>query len=74
MGKIHTRTKRRHGLSTHTRHRYFFSNIPPKNRPKTFKSEEKAKEWAEKQGFKGYKLVNLKSEESSKKKIKVVLS
>lgn len=73
MSKIHTRTKRKYSLSTKFGHKRFFSNIKPKNRPKTFKSEEKAKEWAEKQGLKDYKLLNLKSEESSKKKIKVIL-
>ena len=59
--------------------RYFSKRIPertktrrPRNRPKTFKSEESAKAWAEKQGLKDYKLVNMKSPESKTKKIKVI--
>lgn len=47
----------------------------PRNRsarPKTFKSEESAKAWAENKGVKNYKLVNLKNEESKTKKIRVV--
>ncbi len=43
------------------------------NRPKTFKSEESAKEWAEKEGLKDYKLENLRAPDSKKKpKIRVV--
>jgi len=44
----------------------------PRKRPKTFKTEEAAKKWAEKKGIKDYKLVNLKSPEAETKKIKVV--
>jgi hypothetical protein len=40
-------------------------------RPKTFKTEEAAKAWADKQGFKKYILINLKSAESKTKKIRV---
>ncbi|HLC47168.1 MAG TPA: hypothetical protein VJI75_05565 [Candidatus Nanoarchaeia archaeon] len=42
-----------------------------KQRPKTFASEEAAKRWATAQGLKGYYLVNLKSAESAKKKIRI---
>ena len=59
---------------------YYSKRIPERtavrrkrSRPKTFKTEEAAKAWAEKQGLKKYKLVNLKSSESKTKKIKVVL-
>tara|TARA_Y100000031_G_C8098791_1_gene327713 strand:- start:126 stop:320 length:195 start_codon:yes stop_codon:yes gene_type:complete len=41
-------------------------------RPKTFTSEEKAKEWALKKGIKKYVLKNMKSPEAKVKKIKVV--
>lgn len=41
-------------------------------RPKSFKSEDVAKTWAEKNNIKDYKLVNLKSEDSKKKKIKII--
>ncbi len=43
-----------------------------KTRPKTFKTEASANAYAKKQGIKKYKLVNIKSKESSKKKIKIV--
>ena len=42
-------------------------------RPKTFSNEEAANAWAKKQGFTDYILENLKSEESSTKKIRVVV-
>ncbi|MBR9692172.1 hypothetical protein GOV06_05305 [Candidatus Woesearchaeota archaeon] len=58
---------------------YFSKRIPTRTavrreraRPKTFKTEEAAKVYAEKKGIKDYKLVNLKSPESKIKKIKVV--
>ena len=58
---------------------YFSKRIPerttvrrPRARPKTFKTEEAAKAWAEKQGIKSYKFVNIKSPESKTKKIKIV--
>ena len=44
--KIHTRKKRRFGLSTHLNHYKFFHSGVKKNRPKTFKTEEAANEWA----------------------------
>jgi len=44
----------------------------PRARPKTFKTKELAKAWAEKQGIKKYKLVNIKSPEAKTKKVKVV--
>ena len=44
-------------------------------RPKSFKSEESAKKWAEAKGIKEYKLVSLKVDPTSKhKKIRVVES
>ena len=52
MKKIHTRVKKRHGLSTHLNHYKFFKPGTKKNRPKTFKTEEDANGWALKQGLK----------------------
>jgi len=46
---------------------------PRKKRPKTFKTEESAKAYAEKHKIKDYKLVNLKSSESKDKKLKIVV-
>ncbi len=58
---------------------YYSKRIPTRTavrrertRPKTFKTEEAAKTWAEKKGLKDYKLVNLKSPESKTKKIEVI--
>jgi hypothetical protein len=45
-----------------------------KSRPKTFKTEDAAKSYAEKNGIKNFSLVNLRNEESAGKKIRVVLS
>ena len=60
---------------------YYSKRIPERTavrraraRPKTFKTEEAAKAWAEKQGIKEYKIVNLKSSESKEKKIKVIVN
>ena len=59
--------------------RYYSKRIPERTavrnlrgRSKTFKTEEAAKAYAEEQGLKKYKLVNLKSSESKTKKIKIV--
>ncbi len=50
--KIHTRTKRKWGLSTGLSHYRFFHPGPnKKNRPKTFKTEEAAHAWASKHGL-----------------------
>ncbi|MDD3175902.1 MAG: hypothetical protein PHU51_05480 [Candidatus Nanoarchaeia archaeon] len=42
-------------------------------KPKTFKTEEAANKWAKEQGYTDYKLENLKSTESSTKKIRVIV-
>jgi len=46
MTKIHTRIKRRFGLSTHRPHYFYFHVGAKEARPKTFKSEEAAHSWA----------------------------
>ena len=58
---------------------YFSKRIPERTavrrvraRPKTFKTEESAKTYAEKHGIKNYELENLKNPESETKKIKIV--
>ncbi len=45
---------------------------PKVKRPKTFKTEESAKKYAEKHKIKDYKLVNLRSAESEDKKLKII--
>jgi len=42
-------------------------------RPKTFSSEESANNWAKIQGFKNYKLENLRTDGNSVKKLRVVV-
>ena len=62
MAKIHTRIKRRYGLSTSHGHHSYFHGIGKKNRPKTFNTEESANAWALKQGLKPeqYSIKNVK--------------
>lgn len=52
MAKIHTRAKRKYGLSTKHGHYRYFHRIKKKNRPKTFKAEEYAHAWASKHNLK----------------------
>ncbi len=74
MKKIHTRTKRKYGLSTSFRHKFFFKGVERKPRPKTFNSEEAAHNYAKSNNIKDYKLVNLRSPESSRKKIRIIIN
>ena len=67
MTKIHTRVKRRLGLSHNLRHKL----RPKKVGAKTFKTEESAKRYAEAKGIKNYTLSNLKLSEG-KKKLKII--
>ena len=62
MAKIHTRIKRRYGLSTTRRHYSYFHGILKRHRPKTFNTEESANAWALKQGLKPeqYSIKNVK--------------
>lgn len=70
MTKLHTRLKRKFNLSKHHSHKL---KARTKKRPKTFKTEEAAKKWAEKNNIKNYELINLKSPESKSKKIKLII-
>jgi|TARA_B100001964_G_scaffold242946_1_gene319351 hypothetical protein len=64
MGKLHTRQARKLRMAkVKGRHR--------KTRPKTFKTEESAKKYAETKGIKNYKFVDL-AISPNKNKIKVV--
>jgi len=67
MAKLHTRVKRRLGLSHNLRHK----KRPKKIGAKTFKTEESAKKYAEAKGIKDYTLSNLKLSEN-KKKLKII--
>ena len=42
-----------------------------KKRPKTFRTEEELKKYADSMGIKDYKIVNLKAETAKKKKLKI---
>ncbi len=68
MRKIHTRAKRKHGLSTMPAHRDFFHPMA-RNRPKTFKTEEAAHAWAAKQGMNPGQYVLEKAKRNRKFKI-----
>lgn len=66
MVKIHTRRKRKlkmFGLRGRNR----------RPKPKTFKTEEKARKYAETKGIKNYKLVDLQELNPKKNKIKIVV-
>jgi len=62
MGRIHTRQARKLRMAK-------VKGRNRKKRPKTFKTEESAKKYAESKGLKNYKLVNISI---SSKKIKIV--
>lgn len=66
MPKIHTRQKRQ------LRMRKYDPDKRERTRPKTFKSEKAAKDYAESQGLKNYKLVDLWEQKPDKSKIKIV--
>lgn len=52
MNKIHTRIKRKYGLSTHkNQYCFFHPGLNEKKRPKTFKSEGAANSWASSHGL-----------------------
>jgi hypothetical protein len=47
MSKIHTRAKRLLGvLSTHRKHKFFFTNVVAKKGAKSFTDKAKAEAWA----------------------------
>ncbi len=50
-GKMHTRAKRKYGRSTHRNAKDIFGK-PRQTRPKTFHTEQKAKEYAKVLGLK----------------------
>ena len=52
MKKIHTKVKRKFGLSSNKGQYKFFHPSKKTNRPKTFVSESQAKEWAKLKGLK----------------------
>lgn len=66
MVKVHTRMKRKMGSSTHLGCARS-ENRNRKKRPKTFKSEESAKKWAESKGINNYELNNLRFTDKDKK-------
>ncbi len=69
--KVHTRTKRKFKMSSHTNYKVNVKGPTKKRRPKTFKTEEAANTWAKAQGLKDYKLRNLRLADSKDKKIRV---
>ena len=65
MKKIHTSAKRRLYTATHIKH----IRRAKRTKPKAFKSEEKAQEWAKKNNIKDFELRNLR--DKGKPKIKI---
>ena len=60
MKKIHTRAKKKLRLGTHTQHRARLNGAKRKKGPKTFKSEDSAKKYAEENGIKKFELKSVK--------------
>ena len=60
MVKIHTRAKKKFGLSTHGTYGKKLPNLHKKKGPKTFKTEEAANKYAEENGIKSFKLKKVK--------------
>ncbi len=68
MKKIHTRAKKKLRLGTHLQHRALLKGIQKKKGPKTFKTKEAAKKYAEEKGIKNFELKSVKK----KKKFQIV--
>lgn len=68
MKKIHSRAKKKIGLGTHVKHKARLLKKPRKSRPKTFKTEKAANEYAKSLGIKSYELKKVKKD----KKFQVV--
>ena len=60
--KIHTREKGKRGFGTHLPHRAKIKGIPRKKGPKTFKTEEAAKKYADDNKIKKYELKKVKKD------------
>lgn len=60
MAKIHTRAKRRLGISTHKRGTN--PSLHKKKGPKTFSTEERANEYAKEQGIDKFELKSVKKD------------
>ncbi|MFH1917277.1 MAG: hypothetical protein ABIJ21_08510 [Nanoarchaeota archaeon] len=60
MTKVHSRKKRLYGLKTGHKHRFFFSGIEKKNRPKTFRTKEQAEEYAKAKKIAKYEVTSAK--------------
>jgi hypothetical protein len=69
--KVHAKQKRMVKSPTHLKSVRGANRIRAK-RPRTFKTEESALAWAEKNNLKKFKLVNLRGDHRPEKKIKVV--
>ena len=67
MPRIHTRAARKLRM-------FRIRPINTQKGPRTFKSEEAAKKYAEAKGFKNYKLVDLQPFNPKRTKIKIVVS
>ena len=62
MHKIHTRQKRKMERGTGLSHKNLVNGGKRKKRPKTFLTEERAREWARENGIKKFELVNVKKD------------
>jgi len=72
--KVHTRVKRRRGLTTSKRHYGYFHNLKTPNRPKTFKTEDAANARAKRDGLKDSEYVLVKVKKGKKFKIETKIT
>ena len=70
--KIHTRTKRKFGLTSSFGHKNFFSGTTGKRGPKTFKTQEAAKAHAKEKGLKDSEYILVPAKKGKKIKIELV--
>ncbi len=67
MKKMHTRAKRKMYMSSHLRH----ARRPKTDKPKAFKSEEKALEWLKRHSITNFVLRNLRTKGKPKIKMSI---
>jgi hypothetical protein len=70
--KIHTRTKRKFGLTSSFGHKKFFSGYTAPHGAKTFKTQESAKAHAKEKGLKDTEFILVPAKKGKKIKIELV--
>lgn len=71
MRKVFTRGKRKFRMHTHINGAKAYAAMKPRTSPKVFRTEQAAQAFAEKQGLKTFKIVNV-SLSPDKQKFKII--